>query len=61
MNVWNRTPLPTGRCLDHYVRQFHTVELNASYYRWPSDAAFAGWQRLPDGGFMVTVKGPRER
>ena len=34
------------------------MELNASYYRWPSDAAFASWQRrLPDG-FIVSVKAP---
>ena len=50
---------PTAeRRLDHYARPFQTVELNASYYRWPSDASFAGWQRrLPDG-FVVTVKAP---
>lgn len=51
--------LPTERRLSCYVRQFQTVELNASYYRWPSDAAFASWQRrLPDD-FLMTVKAPR--
>lgn len=36
-----------------------TVELNASYYRWPREATFAGWRRrLPDG-FRMTVKAPR--
>ena len=55
-NVLYPEGLPAERRLDHYARQFQTVELNASYYRWPSDAAFAGWQqRLPDG-FVVTVK-----
>ena len=35
--------------LAHYVRRFHTVELNASFYRWPRTAAFAGWRRrLPE-------------
>jgi uncharacterized protein YecE (DUF72 family) len=34
------------------------VELNASYYRWPSDAALAGWQRRLPGGFVVAVKAP---
>ena len=57
-NVLYPEGLPPERRLDHYVRQFQTVELNASDYRWPSDSAFASWQRrLPDG-FIVTVKAP---
>ena len=55
-NVLYPEGLPAERRLDHYARQFQTVELNASYCRWPSDGAFAGWQRrLPDR-FVVTVK-----
>jgi uncharacterized protein YecE (DUF72 family) len=27
--------------LAHYVRRFGTVELNASFYRWPRTATFA--------------------
>ena len=42
-----------------YVEEFDTVELNASFYRWPKDATFAGWrQRLPDG-FTMSVKAHR--
>jgi len=44
--------------LDYYVPRFDTVELNASFYRWPTDAAFASWRRrLPDG-FRLSVKAP---
>jgi uncharacterized protein YecE (DUF72 family) len=58
-NVLYPEALPTERRLDYYVRQFSTVELNASYYRWPSDAAFTNWrQRLPTE-FLLTVKAPR--
>jgi len=40
------------------VTQFSTTELNASYYRWPADAAFARWHRqLPDT-FVLSVKAP---
>lgn len=42
-----------------YVAQFRTVELNASFYRWPRDAAFASWRRRLPEGFVMTVKGPR--
>jgi uncharacterized protein YecE (DUF72 family) len=55
-NVLYPEGLPTARRLEYYVRQFGTVELNASYYGWPTDAAFASWQRrLPDD-FLMTVK-----
>jgi len=57
-NVPYREALPTPRRLDYYVRQFSTVELNASHYRWPSDGAFRRWrQRLPTE-FLLTVKAP---
>lgn len=42
-----------------YTSEFDTVELNASFYRWPPDARFAAWrQRLPEG-FELAVKAPR--
>lgn len=50
--------LPPRQRLGVYVRHFRTVELNASYYRWPRDGAFTSWRRrLPDG-FVLTVKAP---
>ena len=42
--------LPARDRLAHYAARFDTVELNASFYRWPREDAFAGWRRrLPDG------------
>jgi uncharacterized protein YecE (DUF72 family) len=58
-NVLYPEGLPVEERLDHYVRQFSTVELNASYYRWPTDAAFASWQRRLPAEFLMTVKAPR--
>ncbi|GAB2515996.1 DUF72 domain-containing protein [Spirosoma aerophilum] len=50
---------PVARRLDYYIQKFQTVELNSSFYRWPRQTTFAGWeQRLPDG-FLLTVKAPR--
>ena len=51
--------LRTERRLECYVQRFQTVELNASYYRWPSDAAFDSWQRRLPEGFVLSVKAPR--
>ena len=51
--------LPPAERLQHYVREFDTVELNASFYRWPRESTFAGWRdRLPPG-FGLSVKAPR--
>jgi uncharacterized protein YecE (DUF72 family) len=50
---------PARDRLDHYVRRFHTVELNASFYRWPRTATFTGWRRRLPGGFRLSVKAPR--
>ncbi len=50
---------PVSQRLRYYVPHFRTVELNASFYRWPRTATFAGWHaRLPEG-FLLTVKAPR--
>ena len=50
---------PSRSRLDIYTSEFPTVELNASFYRWPRDTTFAGWrERLPDG-FRLSVKAPR--
>ena len=51
--------LPPRQRLDRYVARFRTVELNASFYRWPSDAAFGRWRRRLPEGFVLTVKAPR--
>ena len=51
--------LPAGRRLERYAQEFGTVELNASFYRWPPDARFASWQRRLPPGFLMSVKAPR--
>lgn len=58
-NVLYPPGLPARDRLQHYVARFGTVELNASFYRWPRDTSFASWRRrLPDG-FTMSVKAPR--
>jgi uncharacterized protein YecE (DUF72 family) len=42
-----------------YVAQFDTVELNASFYRWPAETTFASWRRRLPNGFHMSVKAPR--
>ena len=51
--------LPRWHRLGHYVNAFRTVELNASFYRWPRDSSFASWRRRLPPGFRLSVKAPR--
>jgi uncharacterized protein YecE (DUF72 family) len=51
--------MPDRDRLEFYATLFHTVELNASFYRWPRDSSFAGWRRRLPPGFRLTVKAPR--
>lgn len=51
--------IPGTQRLDFYMRRFATVELNSSYYHWPRDMTFVGWQRRVPPGFQMTVKAPR--
>ena len=60
---WDGVLYPPGTApadrLAHYVQRFGTVELNASFYRWPRTATFAGWRRRLPPGFQLSVKAPR--
>lgn len=57
---WHGVLYPSGitpyERLGHYVSQFETVELNSSYYGWPSRAAFRSWKRRLPSGFQLSVK-----
>jgi uncharacterized protein YecE (DUF72 family) len=49
---------PTDR-LRRYTQEFDTVELNASFYRWPQQPTFRGWSHRLPPGFRMSVKAPR--
>lgn len=50
---------PAGDRLSTYFAEFDTVELNASFYRWPAAARFAGWRNRLPAGFAMSVKAAR--
>ena len=50
---------PVARRRDLYTAHFDTVELNASFYRWPRTAAFTRWREVLPPGFLFSVKAPR--
>jgi uncharacterized protein YecE (DUF72 family) len=51
--------MATSRWLEHYTRCFDTVELNASFYREPRDAAWDLWRESTPDGFCFAVKASR--
>ena len=51
------TKLPTGKWFDHYAGEFDTVEINASFYSWPTIANVRAWMRQAGKReFTYTVK-----
>lgn len=42
-----------------YARAFRSVELNASFYRWPRESSFRSWARRLPENFVMSVKAPR--
>lgn len=51
--------LATSRWFEHYTSLFDTVEINASFYRLPTEKAVAGWADQAPEGFAYAAKGSR--
>lgn len=51
--------LPPRAWFAHYAREFATVEINNSFYRLPSEAAFDAWRKQAPPGFRYAVKASR--
>ncbi len=59
---WDRTfygHTPKKRQLEYYSTQFPTVEINATFYRLPSESMVSGWSERVDEDFVYAVKGSR--
>jgi uncharacterized protein YecE (DUF72 family) len=49
--------IPTSQWFQHYRRHFTTVELNAPFYSWPTEAVVCSWLRQAGRArFIYTVK-----
>ena len=51
--------LPRRRWFEHYATLFDTVEINASFYRLPSEKMIAGWCDQAPPEFEYAAKGSR--
>jgi len=45
--------------LEYYCKYMNSVELNVTFYRLPSPAAFKGWHSRTPEGFRFAIKGSR--
>jgi hypothetical protein len=49
--------VPQPDWFEHYLTRFDTVEINASFYSWPTVAGVRAWRRAPGKKkFVYTVK-----
>ena len=55
-------PAGTSKCdmLEYYVKQFNSVEINATFYRMPFENMVKGWRNRAPDTFSYSVKGNRQ-
>jgi uncharacterized protein YecE (DUF72 family) len=51
--------VPQRQWLEHYARNFDTVEVNNSFYRLPEEGIFDSWRARTPAGFLFAVKASR--
>lgn len=51
--------LPPQKRLDHYTREFSTVEVNYSFYRIPGEKSFLKWRESSPDSFTFALKASR--
>jgi uncharacterized protein YecE (DUF72 family) len=51
--------LPAKQMLRHYAERFSTVEINATFYRMPTDATLRAWADATPASFVFTLKAPQ--
>jgi len=62
-NHWKEIFYPAGtpqsRWLEFFAQEFHTVEINNSFYRLPERGTFENWRSRTPPGFVFSVKASR--
>jgi uncharacterized protein YecE (DUF72 family) len=50
---------PANRMFAYYAERFHTVEINATFYRMPTEKTTTAWREQAPEGFTYAMKAPR--
>jgi uncharacterized protein YecE (DUF72 family) len=60
---WRGTFYPEGfstkKMFGYYAERFHTVEINYTFYRMPTEKLIAGWAEQAPAEFQYTLKAPK--
>jgi len=51
--------LPQSKWFDYYTQHFNTLELNVTFYRFPTIKSLQGWYNKAPDGFVFSAKVPR--
>jgi uncharacterized protein YecE (DUF72 family) len=51
--------LPVKKWFEYYCQHFNTLELNVSFYRFPTPEMLSGWYEKSPRDFLFSVKVPR--
>ncbi len=57
--VWYPNDLPRSQWFSYYARYFQTLELNATFYRFPTLEQIQRWKAQAPSGFLYILKAPR--
>ena len=50
---------PAPKMFGYYSERFHTVEINYTFYKMPTEKLIAGWAAQAPAGFQYTLKAPK--
>lgn len=56
--VWYPGGIGPRKWFSFYAGRFDTVEINASFYRFPTAAVVERWRHRAPGGFLYSIKAP---
>ncbi len=51
--------LPQGRWLNFYCEHFNSLELNVTFYRFPTTQMLQGWYKKSPEDFLFSIKAPK--
>ncbi len=51
--------LPQSKWFEFYCSQFNTLEINATFYKFPTEKSLAKWYSMSPPDFKFSVKAPR--
>jgi len=57
--LWYPADLSASKWFSFYAGRFDTLEINASFYRFPTASAVKRWRAQASDGFVYTIKAPR--